>query len=179
VMEKIGLAAASDTLSPDDAKALAQSEIDARLNAEKESQAAKETLAAAEIRWRVAIEAAEARALEAEKRMIAVEKRGSDSEKNMRDETARLQQQAERRMAESQSKLLDEAAKRELLEKRAAAETEARLNAETALRQRQAEVDAARSAAAQAEAEGARMVEEAHASALKAAEQGRFALHVI
>lgn len=172
VMEKIGTAAANGTLSSDDAKALAQSEIDARLAAEKESAAAKETLAAAEIRWRMATEAAEARATEAEKRMIAIEKRGSEMEKNMRDETTRLQQHAERRVAESQSRALEEAAKRERLEQRATEEAEARKVAEAAVKLREAEVEAARQAAAQAETEGQRKVQQAHAAALKAAEQG-------
>ena len=50
VMEKLGAAAASGSLSAEDAKQLAQSELDARLKAEKEALMAKEQLTAAEVR---------------------------------------------------------------------------------------------------------------------------------
>ena len=170
VMEKLGAAAASGTLSAEDAKALAQSELDARLAAEKEATAAKEQLTAAEIRWRTALESAEFRATEAEKRMIAAEKNSQSSEKKLRLETERLRDHADRTVAESEKKVQEAEAHKKLLEMQAQEEIQARKTAEATTRAREAEVEAARMEAATAEAAGAQKAEQAHAAAAKAAE---------
>lgn len=170
VMEKLGAAAANGTLSAEDAKALAQSELDARLAAEKEATAAKEQLTAAEIRWRTALESAEFRATEAEKRMIAAEKNGQASEKKLRLETERLRDQADRSVAESEKKVQEAEAHKKLLELQAQEEIQARKTAEATVKARTAEVEAARMEAATAEAAGTLKAEQAHAAAAKAAE---------
>jgi pentatricopeptide repeat protein len=172
VMEKLGAAAASGTLSAEDAKALAQSELDARLAAEKEATAAKEQLTAAELRWRTAVESAEARATEAEKRMIAAEKRSTDSEKQLRTETERLRDHAERSVAEAQRSVQEAEAHKKLLELQAQEEIQARKTAEATAAARAAEVEAARKEAANAEAAGAAKAKQAHEAAAKAAEDG-------
>ena len=55
------------------AKSLAKGEMDARIAAEKEATAAKETLAASEIRYKAKLEAAEARADK-----VRIEQRATD-----------------------------------------------------------------------------------------------------
>lgn len=172
VMEKLGAAAASGSLSAEDAKALAQSELDARLAAEKEATAAKEQLIAAELRWRTAVESAEARATEAEKRMIAAEKRSTDNEKQLRAETERLRDHAEKSVAEAQRSVQEAEAHRKTLELKAQEEIQARKTAEATAAARAAEVEAARKQAALAEAAGEAKAREAAEAAAKAAEQG-------
>ena len=172
VMQKLGAAAASGSLSAEDAKALAQSELDARLAAEKEATAAKEQLIAAELRWRTAVESAEARATEAEKRMIAAEKRSTDNEKQLRAETERLRDHAEKSVAEAQRSVQEAEAHRKMLELKAQEEIQARKTAEATAAARAAEVEAARKQAALAEAAGEAKAREAAEAAAKAAEEG-------
>ena len=167
VMEKIGAAAAAGgTVTAEAAKSLAKGEMDARIAAEKEATAAKETLAASDIRYRAKVEAAEARADKAEALLMKAEKRGMDNERKSLEELQQLQREAQQQIKQAERSKEEEAAKVEAIKKLALEETKKRKASEAEARRQADEVLSAQKAASEARALNDKM-EEGYAKRLK------------